>query len=86
MGSWSRVPRHTGDGVHPVAHHASPSMAMQGDQGVCLLWQSLPSHPWCLEWVQVMGATGALCHLGALHGSQEEYKSLFKERLQGRSP
>ena len=61
------------------------SRAKQGSRGACASWQSFLQTP-LAPWVQVMGATGALCPFRALHGSQEEYKSLFKERLPWRSP
>lgn len=82
---WSRFPRaHTAGSLQPLATPPTPR-AKQGGRSACALWQSFLQTP-LAPWVQVMGATGALCPLRALHGSQEEYKSLFKERLPWRRP
>lgn len=53
-----------------MTHHASPPS------------QSLPQPP-LVPWVQPVGATGPASPRGP-HGSQEEYKGLFKESLPGK--
>ena len=78
LGGWSRRPRVQGAGSR--GHCASLSIAEQSGDGAGAS-STHSGHSGCSH-----GGHGGPCPFRAPHGSQEEHKSLFKERLRWRSP
>lgn len=80
LGGWSRRPR-----AHGAGFPQRPSMPPPPRPSRAVTALVLPPHaPGALG--AGHGGCGGPCPFRAPHGSQEEHKSLFKERLRWRSP